>query len=59
MQEFFTKYNSALWCLVAALWFFVEYFFPSEDANTVLISGIMWIVFAVEEFIRNSKNKKK
>ena len=57
MKEFFTKYNSALWCLVAALWFFIDYFFPSEDANSLLISGIIWVVFAFIEFIKNSRKK--
>lgn len=51
------KYISALWCLVAALWFIIDYIFMEPRVDTILWSGIFWIVFALEEFIRCYKKK--
>ncbi len=56
-NNIFEKYNSAMWCLVAALWFFVDYIFMDPKVNSILWSGIFWIFFALEEFIRCHKKK--
>ncbi len=57
MKDFFEKYNSAMWCLVAALWFFVDYIFMETKVDSILYSGIFWIIFSIEEFIRSYKKK--
>lgn len=60
INEFCEKYISALWCLVAALWFFVEYIFMNPKVDSILSSGFFWVVFSIEEFFRiHIKNKKK
>ena len=52
MNNFFEKYNTALWMLVAAIWFFTGLFFQ-EDIQTFAISGgCFWTAFAIFEFIR-------
>ena len=60
VNEFIEKYISAVWCLVAALWFFVDYFTIDPKSTTILYSGIFWVAFSVIEFFRvKSKNKNK
>ena len=58
-NKWFEKYYAVLWILVAAIWFFVEYFFKdSTDPNSLLWDGIIWVAFAIEEYIRISIKKK-
>ena len=57
INDFCQKYNSTLWCLVAALLFFVEYFFMQPKVISILYSGFFWIVFTIEEFIRSYRKK--
>lgn len=57
-NDFWERYNSALWCGVAALWFFVDYIFMEPRVNDILISGCFWIVFAVYEAIRCYRKNK-
>ncbi len=53
------KYNSAIWCIVAALWFFVDYIFMEPRVDTILWSGIFWVCFTLEEFARCYKKNNK
>ena len=57
INDFCEKYNSAIWCIVAALWFFVEYLSMETKVESILYSGIFWVVFSIEEFIRSYKKK--
>lgn len=56
--NFFEKYNSALWCSLAALCFYVDYIFMDPRVQDILISGILWTSFAIFEFIRCYKKSK-
>ena len=56
--NFFEKYTSALWCSVAALWFWVDYIFMNPKSDVILSSGIFWVLFAALEFVRCSKKSK-
>ncbi len=57
INNFFEKYNSALWCCLAALWFFVDYIFMNPRVSDILWSGIFWVAFTIEEAIRCWKKK--
>ena len=64
-NEFCEKYETALWMLVAALWFLLGFAFQNQESATsyMLGSGVFWIIFAVFEFwriyMRNKKNGGK
>ena len=57
VNQWCEKYYAVLWILCASIWFFVEYFFGSKT-DSLLWDGIIWIAFAIEEYIRISMKKK-
>ncbi len=58
-NEFCEKYEIVLWQLCAAIWFFVE-FACNQKNSSILWDGIIWVAFAIVEYIRiRNKNNKK
>ena len=56
-NNFCEKYEVFLWQLVAALWFFVEYF-CNREVYSLLGAGIFWVVIAIFTAIAKKTRKK-
>ena len=57
-DDFFAKYEMVLWQIIAAVWFFIEYFCHKE-IYSLLRAGVFWVVIAIFEIVRINRKKKQ